>query len=63
MDKIYLEINNRIVIREFYNDYSLNSKKNIDRLTSTQDLENYLESKKLNYKIYNVKKNRFDRYY
>lgn len=50
----YLEKDNKIIIRNFYIDYNINKKNS--NPTNIQELEKFLKSKKILYKILNTKK-------
>ncbi len=52
----YLEVDNKIVVRNFYSVYRFNLNKDFGILNNLNDLKKDLESKRLTYKIIKIKK-------
>lgn len=52
----YLEKNNHLIFRNFYYDYTFNTKKTINTPTNVYELEKYLNTKKIHYKILKLQK-------
>ncbi len=52
----YLEVNNKIIVREFYNDYSIDSTNNVSEITNVAELKKKLENRKLSYKLIKLEK-------
>ncbi|MDY3318130.1 hypothetical protein PG637_01745 [Riemerella anatipestifer] len=53
-DLSYLEVNNKIVVRRFYFEYMFDSE--FDKFTNLESFTKYLKSKKLDYKVINIRK-------